>query len=91
MLVKLLLILFVLLSFAVFNNVFFPQGIARQLFDNASSVLLLVAISIVLFILIMYVLEKVTAGVGLGLVSIVEGIIIGWTVALFAHLRRTRY
>lgn len=91
MLSKFLLILFVLLSFAAFNNIFFPQGIAKQLFDNSSSVLLLTAISVVLFILIMYVLQKITERVDTNLISILEGIMIGWIIALFAHLKKTRY
>lgn len=94
MLSSFLKIIFVLLSFAIFNNIFFPQGIGKELFDNSSSVLLLVAISIVLFILIMYVL---TGSIGeistakLNIISVIEGILIGWIVSLFAHLRRTRY
>lgn len=91
MLMKFLLILFVLLSFAVFNNVFFPQGIGRQLLDNSSSVFLLIAISVVLFILIMYVLQRATGGISEVIISVLEGIMIGWIVALFAHLKRTRY
>ncbi len=89
-----LLIVFILLSFAVFHNIFFPQGIGRELFDNASSVLLLIAISIVLFMLIMFLLQGTMGEIGtfrLGITNIIEGIMIGWIVALFAHLKRTRY
>lgn len=94
MLSSFLKIIFVLLSFAIFNNIFFPQGIGKELFDNSSSVLLLVAISIVLFILIMYVLTGSIVEIStskLNMISIIEGILIGWIVSLFAHLRRTRY
>ena len=96
MLSNFLLIVFILLSFASFNNVFFPKGLGKELFDNSSSVLLLIAISIVLFILIMFLLQGTMvvgeiSGVKLNITSIIEGIMIGWIVALFGHLRRTRY
>ncbi len=88
------LIMFTLLSFAIFNNIFFPQGMGKELFDNSSSVLLLISISIVLFILIMYVLQgtmvEVTS-IKLNIIKIIEGAMIGWIVSLFAHLKRTRY
>lgn len=87
-------IIFILLSFAVFNNIFFPKGIGKELFDNSSSVLLLVAISVILFILIMYVLEGVMgeiSAVKINIIKIIEGVLIGWIVALFAHVKRTRY
>ena len=94
MLGNFLLIVFILLSFAAFNNIFFPKGIGKELFDNSSSVLLLVAISIVLFILIMYILQGSMvdiSGFKLNIINIIEGIMIGWIVSLFAHLKRTRY
>ena len=88
------LIIFILLSFAVFNNIFFPKGVGKDLFDNSSSVLLLVAISVILFILIMYVLEGAMGDIGsikVNIIKVIEGVLIGWIVALFAHLKRTRY
>lgn len=88
------LIIFTLLSFAIFNNIFFPKGVGKELFDNSSSVLLLISISIVLFILIMYVLEGMVVDVTtlkLSIIKIIEGAIIGWIVSLFSHLKRTRY
>ena len=94
MLSSFLLIVFILLSFAVFHNIFFPTGIGKELFDNASSVLLLIAISIVLFILIMFLLQGNMAEIStlkLNITNIIQGIMIGWIVALFAHLKRTRY
>lgn len=94
MLSNFFLIIFTLLSFAVFNNIFFPKGVGKELFDNSSSVLLLISISIVLFILIMYVLEGMMIDVTtfkLSIIKIIEGVIIGWIVSLFAHLKRTRY
>ena len=94
MLSNFLLIMFILLSFAAFNNIFFPKGIGKELFDNSSSVLLLIAISIVLFILIMFLLQGTMGDISrfkLNVANIIEGIMIGWIVALFAHLKRTRY
>ena len=94
MLSNFFLIIFTLLSFAIFNNIFFPKGIGKELFDNSSSVLLLISISIVLFILIMYVLEGMVVDVTtlkLSIIKIIEGAIIGWIVSLFSHLKRTRY
>ncbi len=88
------LIIFILLSFAVFNNIFFPKGVGKDLFDNSSSVLLLVAISVILFILIMYVLEGAMgdlSSIKVNIIKVIEGVLIGWIVALFAHLKRTRY
>lgn len=94
MLSNFFLIIFTLLSFAIFNNIFFPKGIGKELFDNSSSVLLLISISIVLFILIMYVLEGVmieVTPIKLNLIKIIEGVLIGWIISLFSHLKRTRY
>lgn len=88
------LIIFILLSFAVFNNIFFPKSVGKDLFDNSSSVLLLVAISVILFILIMYVLEGAMgdlSSIKVNIIKVIEGVLIGWIVALFAHLKRTRY
>lgn len=88
------LIVFTLLSFSIFNNIFFPKGVGKDLFDNSSSVLLLVGISVILFVLIMYVLQGTIGEIGLfryNTSKIIEGIMMGWIVSLFAHLRRTRY
>lgn len=94
MLSNFFLIMFTLLSFAIFNNIFFPKGVGKDLFDNSSSVLLLVGISVILFILIMYVLEGSIgelSSIKVNIIKVIEGVIIGWIVALFAHLKRTRY
>ena len=87
---KFLLIMFVILSFALFNNILFPRGIGRGLFDNSSSVLLLTAISIVLFILIMFVLEAAFGTVS-NINRVIEGTMIGWIVALFLQIKKSRY
>ncbi|AFS79448.1 hypothetical protein Curi_c24530 [Gottschalkia acidurici 9a] len=87
---KFLLIMFVILSFALFNNIFFPRGIGRGLFDNSSSVLLLTAISVVLFVLVMFVLEA-AFGTASNINRVIEGTMIGWIVALFLQIKKSRY
>lgn len=94
MLGNLFLIIFTLLSFSIFNNIFFPKGVGKDLFDNSSSVLLLVGISIILFILIMYVSQGAIVDISqirYNISKIIEGIMMGWIVSLFAHIKRTRY
>lgn len=90
MLGKLFLIFFTLLSFAIFNNIVFAKGIIGNIFDSSSSILFLVGISVILYVLIMFILETALS-LDNNFIKLLEGIMIGWTIALFSQLRKSRY
>ncbi|KNF07374.1 hypothetical protein CLPU_18c00560 [Gottschalkia purinilytica] len=86
MLSKFLIIVFCLLSFSYFKNIFLSRGAGRNIFDSVEKVIFSTIISIIGFMLIIFILESLFK-LSINTISIIEGIIIGWIVALFAHIK----
>ncbi len=84
MIYRLLLIFIVLISFAFFSNIFL-KGPGRKLFKTLEKTLLGMAISIVLFLVLGFLLEGPLTS-SKYIITTADGILIGWIVSLFKHL-----
>lgn len=84
---RLLLIFIIILSYLFFSNVFLRGG-GRSFFNSLEKTLLGLGISVLLYLVLGFVLEGPLAS-SRYVVSISDGILIGWIISLFRHMSET--
>lgn len=81
---RLLLIFVIILSYLFFSNIFLKSR-GRNFFNSLEKTLLGLGISVLLYLVLGFVLEGPLAS-SRYVVSISDGILIGWIISLFKHI-----
>lgn len=84
---KLILIIIAILSYMVFSNAISRERIMKSYIKSKKKTMLFIGISIVLFLIFSFILES-AINVSSRIDMAVEGLFIGWTLALASKLQR---